>query len=230
MRSRGLSVILVLVLCGCVSTFKETHYFKSRTAGGAIPNYYRLTVGGYSVLSSSRYISGYFDEETVNAYFNEYTQPAGAAIQPGARRVAAPGTSGQPAAVEPVASGLAGQKLVMILSSNSDDVATQLGALAASRQFTASLAGLVARDQFMAADRAESRLAVERSRAKATASLASQLLAGLPDTATQAAAEGSLLAFVNALAGDLGYEGAFPTLDAAAQWLEFNRARLLRSE
>ncbi len=36
--------------------------------------------------------------------------------------------------------------------------------------------------------------------------------------------------FINLLAGELGHDGAFADLDSAAQWLNFNRARLLRSE
>jgi hypothetical protein len=194
-----------------------------------VPNYYRLTVEGYSLFSSSRYISGYFDEDTVNTYFNEYTQPAGAAIVPGPKSKA-PAANASGTGVEPVAKGLQGQKLVLILSSNSDEIATQIGALAASQQFTASLAGLVARDQYAAADTAESRVTIEKSRAKATASLAAQLVAGLADDASQTVAEQSLLGFVNTLATDFGYEGAFADLESAAQWLAFNRTRLMRSE
>jgi hypothetical protein len=224
--------ILVLVVCGCASKFHETHYFKSETLEKKIPNYYRLTVDGYSYFSSSRYISGYFDEDTLNAYFNEYTQPAGAAIMPSAKasetKAATKNTSAE--TVQPIAKGLQGQGLIMILSSNSDAIATQIGALADSKQFTASLTNLMARDQYVAADAAESRLAIEKFRAKATASLASQVVSTLPDTPTAAAAEQQLLAFINFLASDLGYEGAFTDLDSAAKWLYMNRARLMRRE
>lgn len=232
MIRRVLLALLSLAAVGCASAFQETHYFQSRASLPTIPNYYRLTVEGYSLISSSRYVSGYFDEDTISTYFNEYVQPAGAALVPVAKAPAARASaaSAGSASVEPVAKGLQGQKLIMILSSNSDEIATQIGALAASKQFTASLAGLIARDQYAAADAAESRVTIEKSRAKATASLASQLVAGLPDDATTATAEQQLLAFINALAADLGYDGAFADLNGAAQWLDFNRARLLRSD
>jgi len=228
-----MTAALVVLIWGCSSTFHETHYFKSKVVGSGIPNYYRLTVQGYAAISSSRYISGYFDEGTINTYFNEYTQPAGAAIIPSSKNVVSAtstSTSKGASTVEPVSGGLPGQTLVMILSSNSDEIATQIGALAASNQFTASLASLLGRDQFNAADAADSRLAVETTRAKATASLASQLVANLADNATAAEAQQQLLDFVNSLASDLGYDSAFADLDSAAQWLNFNRARILRGE
>jgi hypothetical protein len=208
---------LAMVLSGCATSFRETHFFKSEVAAApGIPNYFRLTVEGSANFSSARYISGYFDEDTVNAYFNEYTQPKGAALlQP------AP-TAG----VQPVQAGLRGTKLVMILSSNSDEVASQIGALAASKQFTASLAGLVARDQFTTADQAEQRLQVDRARAKTTAALADKVLTALPAGTSAGDAERQLMILVNTLAIELGYQGSFADLAAAAQWLEANRSRL----
>jgi hypothetical protein len=118
----------------------------------------------------------------------------------------------------------------MILSSNSDEVANQLGALAANKQFTASLVGLLARDQYTSADDAERRLILATARAKATAGLVTQMVEGIPDSATAAEAEQKLVAIINVLAADLGHDGTFPNLDEAAKWLEINRGRLLRSE
>ena len=237
-------ILLALLTVGCASTFRETHYFKSEVSGGTIPNYYRLTVGGYSVFSSSRYISGYFDEETVNTYFNEYTQPAGAAIVrapmpisvspsliPSRKKTESnPAVTPDGTSVEAVNKGLKGQKLIMILSSNSDAVASQIGALAANKQFTASLTGLLAHDRYAAADGAERRLTLEKSRGMAISSLASQLAGSIKDGDSAKDVEQKLVSLINALAADLGYDGAFPDLDKAAQWLENNRGRLLRSE
>jgi hypothetical protein len=222
MTRTNLWATFLLLTCGCTSSFHETHYFKSKVVGSGIPNYYRLTVDGNTAISSSRYVSGYFDEDTINTYFNEYTQPAGGAILP------TPKNTGS--AAEPVNEGLKGQKLIMILSSNSDEIATQIGALAASKQFTASLAGLIARDQYTNADAAESRLTIETVRAKTTASLASQLISNLPDNSPKADADSQLLGFLNSLTSDLGYDTAFSDLETAAQWLNFNRARILRGE
>jgi hypothetical protein len=225
--------LLALLACGCASTFQEKHFFKSDTASAlAVPNYYRLTIDGYAYFSSSRYISGYFDEDTLNTYFNEYTQPTGAAIVSRSKTDDTKAAAGKqnPSSVEPVAKELKGKQLVMILCSNSDEISTQIGALAASKQFTASLAGLVARDQYTAADAADSRLAVEKSRAKATSDLAKQIVEGLPKDANAEVASKALLGFINTLASDLGHQGVFNKLDDAAQWLQFNRARLLKGD
>jgi hypothetical protein len=271
-RKIVIMMLLPLLTCGCASAFYENHFFKSETSSAAtIPNYYRLKIMGTAILSSSRYVSGYFDEDTINTYFNEYTQPAGAAIAP---RPATESAAGKPttppsatkteaeksptpppatkaeaekpptsppatkteaqkpdtSGVEPVSKGLKGKKLVMILSSNSDEISTQIGALAGSKQFTASLAGLMARDQYMAADAADSRLTIEKSRAKATSDLAKQLVEGLDDKATEDDATKALLGFINMLASDLGYDGVFNKLGDAAEWLRHHRARLLRGE
>jgi hypothetical protein len=235
------AVALLIAVGGCTSTFHETHYFRSSPSGPSIPNYYRLSVDGSSLFSSSRYISGYFDEDTINTYFNEYKQPANAAIVPPSRPPAAAttrtGASSTPTAaarpadtVEPVTGGVVGQKLIMILSSNSDEIATQIGALAQSKQFTAALTGLVARDQFDAAASAESRVAIERARAKATASLVGQIAAGLADDATQAQAVSALLTLADTLAAELGADSRFADLDRAAEWVAANRARILRGD
>ena len=229
MNKAVLSSIFLLLTTACTSSFHETHFFKSEVRGGAIPNYYRLTVEGSAGLTSSRYLSGYFDEDTVNTYFNEYTQPKGAAILPN-RKASDPSTAASGSQVEPVKSGIKGQKLIMILSSNSDAVASQLGALAANKQFAASLGGLLAGGKFVSADEAEHRLALEKSRGKVTSALASQLVGGIPDKASVDETEQRLLSFVNTLAAELGYEGAFSDLEKASLWLETNRARLLRGE
>lgn len=224
MKQRFLGFTLAALLAGCSISFQETHYFKSGTASpSAVPNYYRLTVQGRAVVSSARYISGYFDEDTINTYFNEYTQPAGAAIYPPTR----PAATGE---AQPVAKGLQDKKLIMILSSNSDEVANQIGALAASKQFTASLAGLMARDQYKLAYDTEQRLSVDRGLAKKIAEVGDQLLKQIPADAPPDQTQQLLLEFINLLAADLGYEGAFANLESAAQWLNFNRARLSRGD
>ena len=241
-----MSIFLVLFVLGCTSTFRETHYFKSEVPGGKIPNYYRLTVNGCTLFSSSRYVSGYFDPETLDSYFNEYTQPAGAALfqarmpdtvsasptpprkKTESNPAVAAKANGNP--VEPLSKGLRGKKLIMILSSNSDAVATQIGALAANRQFTASLTGLLAYDRYAAADDAERRLMLEKSRETAISNLACQLVGSIKESDTKEVVEQKLVSLINALAAGLGYDGTFTDLEKAAQWLETTRTRLLRSE
>jgi len=60
---------------GCASTFHEHHFFKSTDGDGSTVNYYRVTVDGNTILSSSRYISGYYDPIILDNYFNTFAQP-----------------------------------------------------------------------------------------------------------------------------------------------------------
>ncbi len=236
MKRQLVIAALAFSLCGCSTIFRETHYFKSETPKAAqAPNYYRLTVEGNTLFSSARYISGYFDEESINAYFNEFSQPSGGAILPPGPRPdpssgGAGGRTGGAGEVQPIAKGLKGRNLILILSSNSDDVANQIGALATNKQFTASLAGLFARDQYDLAEDAKHALAADRARAKLVVDLGGGLVATLPEGASGAEATARLLQFANQLASSLGYEGSFSSLDDAARWLEFSRSRLLRGE
>lgn len=81
----SLLVLLALVVCGgCATAFQEAHYFRSERngEGPANRNYYRVRVTGATALSSSRYVSGYFDPEAVDIYFNEIKQPDKGRIRP----------------------------------------------------------------------------------------------------------------------------------------------------
>ena len=66
------TTISALVMSSCATTFKENHYYQSiNPKTQRVTNYYRLTVNGYAVMSSARYVSGYYDERAVDLYFNE---------------------------------------------------------------------------------------------------------------------------------------------------------------
>src|SRR5205085_4768807 len=74
--------LLLLVLCtGCVSGFKETHYFRAtdRRTGETV-NYFRLTVSGKDGGTASRFVAGLYDERAVNYFFNEIR--TGETLQP----------------------------------------------------------------------------------------------------------------------------------------------------
>ena len=244
---------MTLILGACASSFSEKHYFKSAIAdpskpsaqggsgsadGAKIPNYFRLTVSGYTWLSSSRYVSGYYDDATLAAYFNEFTQPAGgrlagnsAPTSDSASAKATSGNGGAPKAndvapVQPLGQSLQGKQLVLILSSNSDEIANQIGALAANNQLTSSLVGLLARGDFTAADDAERTLALDAARAKTAADLGARLLTALSAGLSKDQVESQLLPVANTLAADLGHQGNFKDLKDLADWLGANRERV----
>ena len=125
---------LVTLLSGC-SHISEVHYFKSKT--GNPPNFYRLRITGSSFLSSSRYVSGYFDEQAVNNYFGEFSQPTNG-------QFGSPATNTQQ--IVPIDGGAQeGTILLLLLSANSDAIADQIGAIAKSTDTANLIGGLLDR-------------------------------------------------------------------------------------
>ena len=231
MRLSRTACSIVLLVClfglaGCAS-IRETHYFKSDATPGQTPNFFRLDISGSTGLSSARYLSGYFDEDVVNQYFNEIGQPEKGRLVP----VAQPpkdstGVSGSANQSNHGPSDAKNPALILLLSGNSDEIANQLGALAQSQDFTASLVSLVAAPKFQAAAAAEQRLTGDQMRGHVSATLGDQLVTALPDAPTPQLVQSRLLEFVNQLAADMGATSPFQTLDEAAAWLQNNRTRL----
>jgi hypothetical protein len=231
---RILLVCAALTLAGC-TTFSELHYFRSDPPPGQIANYFRLQISGFTAFSSARYLSGYFDEDILNQYFGEFGQPDKGRLLPVGNTKKTDGekpATGDAAtdAAKPAPDDTKNPALVLLLSSNSDDIASQLGALAQSQEFTASLVRLVAAPRFEAADTAERKLRSDQSRGRVIAALGDQLVAGLPERPTAAATNASMLEFVNQLVADLGAPAPFKSLEEASTWLSANRARLRRGE
>lgn len=224
--------VFVLLLCaaslsGCMS-IRESHFFKTDVSGET-PNYYRVTIKGNSGLSSARYVSGFFEEEVVNQYFNEFGQPKNGQLLPIASTGSSSG-SGSTSTAQAGGDPAAQQRpsLVLLLSNNADEVAAQMNAMAQNQQETAALIRILAGSRFEAAEQAERQLDRTKARGKVLTSNGDQLIAGLADDATQQEVKTNVLLFVNKLAQDLGAEQNFTTLDQASQWLHDNRSRLLK--
>lgn len=245
-------VLLVLLACGCASSFQEVHFAKSQPPPETPVNYFRVTVTGYTFLASARYLSGYFDEEAVNAYFNEFTQPAGGRLsgpQPTTSTAAAarsaassppPPTTGAAAPATPTGPPAGADirpltcpkgsacSLVLILSSNSDEIATQIGSLATNKDTMDALTRLLNRDTLRKASTAKARADVQVGRGRLLVALGDQTVKPLTPEAANVA--GQLLSFANALAADLGNQQPFKTLADANVWLTTNRGRLLAED
>jgi hypothetical protein len=217
-----LSFFILLVTCvglvGCATWFGETHYFKSVNPSGEPINYYRLKVEGGAVLSSARYASGFFDERALDIYFGEsIAQPEGGRIPtvPGAEVISLERKDGG--------------KLLMILSSNSDAIAEQIGQLAENQEIATLLARLIRRDAILGAADAELDLDVQVVRGRILAELGDTLLANVdPNQASPDALQAGLLQFVNALAAGLGSTQPFGNLAEAAAWVDQQRSSLGR--
>lgn len=222
---------------GCASAFHEHHYFKSETATGEPINYYRVSVDGSVLLSSSRYLSGYFNDDALNTYFGDYKQPANAHFDPSAGVTpmpadAVPGASGTPAVAksgEKVESlgPATSRRLVLLLSSNSDAIAEGLSSLSKSNDVTAALSNLVGAKRFEATQKAKdigiqaddsSQVLIDKSKK----TLDTLSAANPPDAKNSQA---MILNYANDLARFLGSNVEFTSLEEADRWLAANSAR-----
>ena len=229
--SRTLLVLLCSLLlpplAGCKMDAHERHHFVSYKDDGNAANYFRVEVTARAFLSSSRYLSGYFDPAAVDTYFGTYKQPADAAFP-----TAAP-AGGQKAetdakAAAPVGAGSDGKKLVLLMSSNSDEVANQIGTMADGKQMSDLVQGLVGSKADQAAADADHLLRARRLDAQHAADLGARILDRLrKDQAEQNAS--ILKEYVVWYARQLGAGEDVTDLQMARNWLAKNRARLVGS-
>lgn len=206
-----------IIMTSC-SSFREVHYFKDENK--PTPNYYKLRIKGFTCFASSRYLSGYFDEEAVDDYFSEMSQPDKGKF--------APGKSGQNnqegQEMKPLSSDLKDKRLVMILSSNSDAIATQIGAFVENKKATDALTTILNRNNTESMRTIEGEIQVQQVSGQILKDLGDQLIGRMDaSTVTAAEANASLLQYVNALAAELGNKKPFTTMEDAALWLESNR-------
>ena len=234
--TRGLGpvalALLTIFVGGCASVH-ETHYFRSQQAG-ASPNYYRVTIDANARATKVRYLAGYFDEQAVEQYFSEFTQPESLASVTGSQDggdegegdadAQAPSSS---ARLEPIDPKLEGRSLVLILSTNVDEIAAQIGGMAENIQVQTALAGLAQREQVEASELAQKRDELDEARAEQLARTIEQVQAVLDDDKASAKAkQAARLRVANALATYLGATEPFADLEAAHQWLAENRSRI----
>lgn len=131
-----ISIGLAILLFSC-STFRETHYFKDNLTPTA--NYYKVNVRGSSFMSSSRYVSGYYDRGAVQAYFGELKQP------PKGKFPLAVESQGEVSSTQSEDSK--NKELVLLLSTNSDAIANGISNLVKSKTVVNSLALLANKDK-----------------------------------------------------------------------------------
>lgn len=212
-------ITLICWLCiGCASSFSEKHYFKSVDAQGTPINYYRLNVKGSTFLASSRYLSGYFDEKALDEYFSEMKQPEKALFE---ETVSSAGGN-----VKPLSDELDGKKLLLLLSSNSDAIAEQIGQFANNQEIMADLTRLIYRDRIREALSARTAAALQEVRGKALADIGQRVIAEMPDNTDAAVVKANILFYLNRLAAEFGNTAPFKSFEDARTWLEFNRARI----
>jgi len=149
-----IAVLLFTTLISC-SSFREEHYFKdritSRNSGAVniVPNYYKVRISGYSFLSSSRYVSGYFDQNAINLYFNEIVQPENAKLF---------NTKTDGDGNKSLVTNESGNELVVVLSTNAKAVTEHIGSIAKNQTILNSLAQLSQKDKINEANTVKSEI------------------------------------------------------------------------
>lgn len=211
-------ILMLFFMSGCMSSFSENHFFKSEDAYGNPLNYYKLSVSGKNFLSTTRYLSGYFDEDAVNAYFDQFSQPEkglfGGSIKTGR------------AIVKPLEDDLKERKLVLLLSSNSDSIAQQIGQFSNNQAIMTDLTRIIHREHIKEAHSAQTAADLQGMRGKALSDIGDKVIGGLDDDADQPTAEANLLFYANRLATEFGNTVPFKSLEEARIWIDYNRVHI----
>lgn len=235
-------ILLMSSTVSCASYVNEVHYFRSHTEDkDHVPNnYYKVVVDGYTFGSSARYLAGYFDETAVDSYFSEFSQPAnGKFPQSLSSEKSSEGNSEdnqstlkkQPSgeSIEPINPALKGRRLILILSSNSDEVATQIGGLAESQKLGGALTRVFNKDKLLSAHKSRQDAKLLTSDQQDLAAKGQSWISDLDSTkVTQTTTKGNVLQYLNAISTTLGNTAPFKDFEDATGWLNRNRSRLLQ--
>lgn len=223
---RAAQSLLVAATCSCSWANIHERYHVPGVRDGVVRNYYRIDVTGQVSGTQLRYLSGFFDEDALDRYFNTFTQPNGGALLPVETASGKPIEEIVPTDEKREADprGL-GRKLVLMLSQNSEAIAEQIGAIAQSDAFATVVGRVLFEDELRELEQVRAagvRLQEVADDADAAAlALAARLQADpRPDSG---ATREQLLLFLNRVAAPLG--GHFNSFQAAADWLNANRVR-----
>jgi len=246
----GLALSL-FCFAGCSTASKETHYYRAISEDGTVKNYYKLDISSSSELASSRFVSGYFDEQAVNQYFSEVTggrqtlpdttaTNSQASVAHGQGKpatvtdtaISAKDVDSKAVRIEPAGPGRNGSKLVLLLSSNSDAIANEIGAIADGQQISNLVGQILSREKQAELDAASLQLNKQYDRAGEIIELGTVTLTA-ENLKTSTAQErelskAAILNMVNKIALSIGAPEPFDDLEAAKRWLSVNRARLER--
>jgi hypothetical protein len=202
----------------------ELHYFKQGK------NYFRISVDEKAFLSSSRYTSGYYDEDAVDKYFGEIHRPDSTGrIIPLKKTSTSTDSSAHQSdnenkKTESVQESLQNTKLVLILSTDATAVADQIGSLAENEQTLETIARLTHKGTIDQNNKLKGDLQLIDQKNKSIAQMGDAFIGGITIDSTgnarsqQNKVKTSLLAFINSLASTMGHKVPFANLTEAQQW------------
>jgi hypothetical protein len=221
MRTAILLVTAGALLTGCVTSFKEDHYFKSVGPSPEAQNYFRLRITGRATFSSARYIAGFYDERAVDLFFDEMKSASSeddakieTLFQGGQIDLAA----GQK--IVPLAPELENGAFLMIFSTNARAVANTIGEFAESQVVADAVTNLVNRDEIRETARAVTAQKVAEERATAISSELASLVGALGSSSEKTPTLEGALRILSAIANAQGRIGGFQTIEEARGWFE----------
>jgi hypothetical protein len=208
--------MLLPLLASCHSRISERHHFASYQGDGVTPvNFYRLTVEGSTRFTSSRFLSGFYDERAVDLFFNELKPPPNSRLFGDDQK--SPGTTDAVKALAPTPEH---GTYVLILSSNADSVANAIGSFAESEVVADALSNIISSDQIRLKQESDANLAVQKAQAEALLTELSRTIADAGSAPDRAQARAGYLRVLAALARSLGHEGSFASFKEARAWFE----------
>jgi hypothetical protein len=217
---KTICIYLVFLFLTACQSIRENHFFKDKA--GSPPNYYKLQIRGHAFLTSSRYLSGRFDEEAVNHYFGEISQPKSASIEPTspAKKI---DTGIVPLGNE---NGDDGKKFVMLLSTNSDAISSAFGNFVESKETQREIARIFNRDKLIELDKLTVTEEVRLAKRKKLLALGESYLNSIAEGETKESIDAKLLAYLNATADYFGKTQDFKNVEDAKKWLDENKQNL----
>lgn len=222
---RGAFVTLALILCGCAATVRENHFFAAyRTTTGANREpvqFYRISVDGSSYFSSTRYLTGYFDERAVSLFFNELKSSNAT----NSRKLFSDEVVAAETKITPLAPTLPNGAFVLIMSNNVDAVANTIGSFAESQIVADALTQALNRQRVIDKNRSDALLTVDKTKATAMVTQLNSQATAATNAARGDTAAASYLQALSTLARNLGYTGPqFASLDRAGEWFSLEGA------
>lgn len=218
---RLLFIGLAITLSSCAARIGETHYFAAMNEQTGEPeNFYRLSVSGSAQFSSSRYLSGYYDERAIDLFFNEI-RTADTTSTLFSDDQTDPGTSTKLTPLSPTADNGA---FVLILSSDADSVANAIGSFAESRAVASAITNLISRGQVTEKQESDATLDIRKAQSQAAHDqLQAQLeIAQAADDPTKA--QTAFLRILATVASELGADESFADFDEARTWFRLEQA------
>lgn len=208
---------VTLALSGCAAQVKERHYFATyqEDSPGEPVNFFRVDVTANTRFTNARYVAGYYDERAVDLFFSELKSNDTASLFSG--ELKDPGTD---QVIKPLDPGVNGA-LVMVLSTNADDIVDAISAFAESQVVGQAVTQIANGSRLRDSRLSKAAAGPQKATAAAFAAELTTLAQAAGDATTTSDAERLYLRLLQRLATESGGRGAaFESFAEALAWFQ----------